>query len=264
MFIKIARSFFDKIVNGSDNTSSFQKRVTTTVFSFFTIFAVLLLFLVIVRWCQQIIFIDNTIAPNLIQNDDMQRMWVMGLRFDGRTIAICLLPAFFGGILLGIRQVPYKIWLWATTFCVFAAAIFIAVLAISNIFYIQTYRTYFEIFVFSFLHESPAAVMTTVWQDYPVVSGLLSCSAFALFCAWVWQKSARYFLKKTGKWNNVLFIIFFLIAITLIYALIRGSITSRYPLRRNNAQVSVIEMLNKTVPNGPIAFAWALADCPGF
>ena len=36
--------------------------------------------------------------------------------------------------------------------------------------------------------------------------------------------------------------------------------TSRYPLRRNNAQVSVIEMLNKTVPNGSIAFAWALSD----
>ena len=36
--------------------------------------------------------------------------------------------------------------------------------------------------------------------------------------------------------------------------------TSRYPLRRNNAQVSVIKMLTKTVPNGPIAFAWALSD----
>lgn len=184
----------------------------------------------------------------------------MGLRFDGRTISICLLPAFLSGILLSVRQIPCKLWLWITASWVFVAAFLISILAISNIYYIQTYRTYFEIFVFSFLHESPIAVMTTIWQDYPLIRGVLSCIAFALFCAWIWQKAAKFFLKKISEWNKTVFIIFLLIAIILIYTLIRGSMTSRYPLRRNNAQVSVIEMLNKTVANGPIAFAGALSD----
>ncbi|WAW05483.1 sulfatase-like hydrolase/transferase [Oxalobacter formigenes] len=148
MSIKKARSSFNGIFDFPDHSFSFQSRARTTVFSFFTIFAFLLLFLVIVRWCQQSNFINNAIAPDLIQHDDLQRMWIMGLRFDGRTISICLLPAFLISIL----------------------------------------------------------------------------------------------------------------AIILIYTLIRGSMTSRYPLRRNNAQVSVIKMLTKTVPNGPIAFAWALSD----
>ncbi len=162
MFTNSARNLSGEIISLPSNPPSFQTRAKTTVFSFFTIFVLLLLFLVIVRWCQQVIFINHVVALNLIQNNDLQRMLSMGLRFDRRTVSICLLPAFLLGMLLSIRGVPHKLWLWMTTFCVFAAALVIAVLAISNIYYIQTYRTYFEIFVFSFLHESSGAVMTTI------------------------------------------------------------------------------------------------------
>ena len=260
MLLRTSRIHTGKFSRHAEKNFSFQDRAKTTVLSFFTIFALLLLFLVIVRWYQQIIFINNSVPSNLIKSDDLQRMWFMGLRFDGRTISICLLPAFFFGIILSIRQVPYRLWMWVTTFFIFIATIIIAILAISNFYYIQTYRTYFEIFVFSFLHESPGAVLTTVWQDYPVVIGLLSCGIFSMICAWVWQKTARYLIKTIREWNFILFIFFMVIAIILIYGLIRGSVTSRYPLRRNNAQVSVIDVLNKTVPNGPMAFAWALSD----
>lgn len=260
MLSKTARSYFGEIARHHEKTFSFQYRARTTVLSFFTIFILLLLFLVMVRWYQQVIFINNAIPANLIQSDDLLRMWIMGLRFDGRTVSICLLPAFFSGMFLSIRPAPYRLWLWVTTFCVFSAAIVISILAISNIYYIQTYRTYFEIFVFSFVNESPGAVLTTVWQDYPVLIGFISCGTFSLICAWVWQKTAGYVMKKSREWNLALFVFFIVAAIILIYALMRGSVTSRYPLRRNNAQVSVIEMLNKTVPNGPMAFAWALSD----
>ena len=217
MSIKKARSSFNSIFDFPDHSFSFESRARTTVFSFFTIFAFLLLFLVMVRWCQQSIFINNAIAPDLIQHADLQRMWIMGLRFDGRTISICLLPAFLSGILLSVRQIPCKLWLWITASWVFVAAFLISILAISNIYYIQTYRTYFEIFVFSFLHESPKAVMTTIWQDYPVIRVVFCCAAFAFFCAWVWQKAAKFFLKKIPEWNKTVFIIFLLIAIILIY-----------------------------------------------
>lgn len=66
MFIKLARSSFNDVFDFPDHSLSFQFRDKTTAFSFFMIFALRLLFLVIARLCQQIIFINNAIAPELI------------------------------------------------------------------------------------------------------------------------------------------------------------------------------------------------------
>ncbi|GAB7205281.1 hypothetical protein OS21_17710 [Dickeya oryzae] len=58
---------------------------------------------------------------------------------------------------------------------------------------------------------------------------------------------------------NPVFVVYLLISLLVFFAMIRGSL-STFPLRRNDSQISSVTILNKLVPNGLMASAWAMGD----
>ena len=138
----------------------------------------------------------------------------------------------------------------------------VSVLSFINYFYIQTFHSPLDLFVFNFLHEEPLAVLTTVWQDYPVVLAtlmvLMASTLLTLFWGWSNRKLEQsQFLSRLSVLQSIALGVVFILLFSL---LARGSLTSRYPLRRNNAQVSVIENINHVVLNAPMAMYYAWSD----
>lgn len=60
-------------------------------------------------------------------------------------------------------------------------------------------------------------------------------------------------------WPSALFWVVLVLSVILIAVAARGSVGT-FPLRRANAQVSDLTVLNKLTPNGLMAIDWAIKD----
>ncbi|QOL16244.1 LTA synthase family protein [Dickeya dianthicola] len=195
-----------------------------------------------------------------LQNYDsaVRLMWLTGLRYDLRAVSILLAPLLVIGLLISLHRIGWR-WLqriapWYLGGCAFL----VSIIAIINYFYYQTYHTYIDIFAFGLIDDGPLAVLTTIWQDYPVVVSLLLVSLFA----WLNGRLSRKTLlsvRQPRLLSRQVFVVYLLISLLLFFAMIRGSL-STFPLRRNDSQISSVAILNKLAPNGLMASAWAMGD----
>ncbi|WP_033575487.1 LTA synthase family protein [Dickeya chrysanthemi] len=185
-------------------------------------------------------------------------MWLTGLRYDLRAVSILLAPLLVIGLLISLHHIGWR-WLqriapWYLGGCAFL----VSAIAIINYFYYQTYHTYIDIFAFGLIDDGPRAVLTTIWQDYPIVISLL----LVLLFAWLSARLGRQTLLSTRSprlLSRTMFVVYLFISLLLFFAMIRGSL-STFPLRRNDSQISSATILNKLTPNGLMASAWAMGD----
>ncbi|MEI7347356.1 LTA synthase family protein [Dickeya chrysanthemi] len=185
-------------------------------------------------------------------------MWLTGLRYDLRAVSILLAPLLVIGLLISLHHIGWR-WLqriapWYLGGCAFL----VSAIAIINYFYYQTYHTYIDIFAFGLIDDGPRAVLTNIWQDYPIVISLL----LVLLFAWLSARLARQTLLSTRSprlLSRTMFVVYLFISLLLFFAMIRGSL-STFPLRRNDSQISSATILNKLTPNGLMASAWAMGD----
>ncbi|MEM0672740.1 LTA synthase family protein [Dickeya oryzae] len=198
-------------------------------------------------------------------------MWLTGLRYDLRAVSILLAPLLVIGLAMSLHRTGWR-WVqriapWYLGVCAFL----VSIIAIINYFYYQTYHTYIDIFAFGLIDDGPLAVMTTIWQDYPIVRSLLLVALFV----WLSNRMGRKVLfsqpQQTGFAQirqsarqprllpNPVFVVYLLISLLVFFAMIRGSL-STFPLRRNDSQISSVTILNKLTPNGLMASAWAMGD----
>ncbi|WJM85145.1 LTA synthase family protein [Dickeya chrysanthemi] len=185
-------------------------------------------------------------------------MWLTGLRYDLRAVSILLAPLLVIGLLISLHHIGWR-WLqriapWYLGGCAFL----VSAIAIINYFYYQTYHTYIDIFAFGLIDDGPRAVLTTIWQDYPIVISLL----LVLLFAWLSARLGKQTLLSTRSprlLSRTMFVVYLFISLLLFFAMIRGSL-STFPLRRNDSQISSATILNKLTPNGLMASAWAMSD----
>ncbi|WP_232484569.1 LTA synthase family protein [Dickeya dianthicola] len=195
-----------------------------------------------------------------LQNYDsaVRLMWLTGLRYDLRAVSILLAPLLVIGLLISLHRIGWR-WLqriapWYLGGCAFL----VSLIAIINYFYYQTYHTYIDIFAFGLIDDGPLAVLTTIWQDYPVVVSLLLVSLFAWLNGRLGRKTLLS-VRQPRLLSRQVFVVYLLISLLLFFAMIRGSL-STFPLRRNDSQISSVAILNKLAPNGLMASAWAMGD----
>lgn len=228
----------------------------------FLLAAIAIVFMAAIRELYYWIMVVPAVPEKMIQTDDVWRMRFLGLRFDARTGAILAIIPLLASVFLSYFKSAWKpltkfltIWVGFTFFAT-------AFLSVCNFHYIRTFHNAIDIFVFNFLHEEPHAVMTTVWQDYPIISNSLAVIAATILMTWLW---GRIFAKLSQAkiWDalsTIKAIALIVVGVVAFVFLARGSLTSRYPLRRNNAQVSVIEEINDLVLNAPMALYYAAQD----
>ncbi|WP_315708660.1 LTA synthase family protein [Brenneria uluponensis] len=189
----------------------------------------------------------------------ISRMWLTGLRYDLRAISILLSPLLVFGLLMSLHATSWR-WLCrlAPIYLGLVTVITITI-AISNYFYYQTYHTYIDIFAFGLIDDDTDAILMNIWQDYPVVIALLTVMLFCLLSVRLGKRAFAPEATPPQPFSRLVFIGYLLISLMLFFAMIRGSMNT-FPLRRNDSQISSITILNKLVPNGLMASAWAMGD----
>ena len=200
----------------------------------FLLAAIAIVFMAAIRELYYWIMVVPAVPEPMIQTDDVWRMRFLGLRFDARTGAILAIIPLLASVFLSYFKGAWKpltkfLTIWAG-FAFFATAF----LSVCNFHYIRTFHTAIDIFVFNFLHEEPHAVMTTVWQDYPIISNSLAVIAATILMTWLW---GRIFAKLSQAkiWdalNTLKAIALIVVGVVAFVFLARGSLTSRYPFKR--------------------------------
>lgn len=191
------------------------------------------------------------------KQDDLLRMWTTGLRYDLRIGGMALAPWLVLALPLAASQRTWR-WLQKIVPILFAILAFVvAAVAISNFFYYQTYHTHIDMFAFGLMDDDTKAVLANMWQDYPLVKGVLAALIAALVSGFITKRLLAG--SPDRHWPSWRLLLTTLLIVAVVAIAARGSVGT-FPLRRGNAQVSDLTVLNKLTPNGLIAIDWALKD----
>ncbi|WP_417884134.1 LTA synthase family protein [Vibrio rumoiensis] len=193
---------------------------------------------------------------------DLSLSLITGLRFDLKVAVIAYSPVFLFGSLFAYDKIVYKKYLKILTYYVAITLFMLVSISIANYFFYNTYGNYFDVFMFSFLNEEKKAVMTSMWQDYPVVYSLIASSLITLACLKILKKHSQSLFDKISSSDvisNAKITTLGIVSLILIILFARGSIGT-FPLGRYDANVSTFTPLNTVTPNAFMAIDWARKD----
>lgn len=214
----------------------------------------LALLLVVARVAMYYSFVEPAQVAD--KGGDLLRMWVTGLRYDLRIGGIVVAPFLVLGLVLACWRRGWE-YLWHSLPILLGGAAFIvASVAISNYFYYQTYHNHIDVFAFGLFDDDTRAVLANLWQDYPVVKGVIAAVLLVFPPVWF---SYHIRTMRLRPWPGALFWGVLVLSVILVAIAARGSVGT-FPLRRANAQVSELTVLNKLTPNGLMAIDWAIKD----
>ena len=216
----------------------------------------LVLILVLARYAMFSQFTDSSILAE--RGDDVQRMWLFGLRYDLRIAGMAFAPLLLSGLLLAMHDKSWGYWRRLAPGFIAVITVIVAAAAISNYYYYQTYHNHFDVFAFGLFEDDTSAVIANIGQDYPVAQASLLALLAAALPTW-WASRGMKSITSKPRWSLTVFTVYVLIGISLVFVLARGSVGT-FPLRRSNAQVSELTVLNQLTPNAIMALDWAWKD----
>ncbi|MDE1510612.1 LTA synthase family protein [Serratia nevei] len=190
-------------------------------------------------------------------SQDVSRMFWVGGLFDIRIASLLFVPCLLIAGMLATNTRGFRIWQRSWPWLAIVLSLIVTVFTVGNIFYYATYERFIDIFIFGLVEDDTAAVLTTVWQDYPVSRALFSLTLLAIISFKFyrhWQRVIN--TKPECEINLSTSIIGTLIVLLICFLGMRGSLGT-FPLRQSDAQVSEIKFLNMFTPNGLIALNWA-------
>ncbi len=219
-----------------------------------------ILLCLIVQWGGRYAFILNFLNNSLaeIDNEGLLSYFYTSTMFDFKVIAtLYALPFFLALFCFRKALVPlYKRFFAIWNICAF---LIISVFTVINFYYFKTYDKIIDTFFFSFLDEEPLAVLNTILVDYPLVPGIIGI----IFLAFLYFYVCKYFALGMNKIcglflpkAKIILILFVITSIAIWAFCLRGSL-NKFPLREENINVTTNALVNKSVPNGLMAFYWA-------
>ena len=128
----------------------------------------------------------------------------------------------------------------------------LSLLSFIDLGFYHNFNSHINITIFDFFNEGPAGIISTIWDEYPVISLIF----VLIIISFLSFKSVLFIERKTGilsaritipskKTSLVTFIYLLFITLSL-----RGSITE-FPLQIEDTIVSTCQALNNAVPNPP-------------
>ncbi|ART82627.1 sulfatase [Oceanisphaera profunda] len=200
----------------------------------------------------------TTAAALANYGQDVQRMWFTGLRYDLRIAGIALAPLLLSGLLLASWQGSWQWWRRCAPSFIGLISLIAAGAAIGNFYYYQTYHQHFNVFAFGLFEDDTQAVLANMNQDYPVIKASLVALLLSIIPSVLAYLQLRR-VKVMRPWPWPTLVVYSFICISLVFILARGSVGT-FPLRRANAQVSELTVLNQLTPNAVMALSWASKD----
>lgn len=208
----------------------------------------------------RVIFISNftyEAIAKTFNTEVFEKFVEKSVLFDIKYASQAYIPAMLCAFLLSFTnklRTSFKRIFWLLNLLGF---LYVLLFTIINYYYYLTYNRIIDVFFFSFLQEDPVATTKTLYQDYPLVQGVLALICAILVYLWSFPKFQRLLATKLWIPSSVTLKTVFIIIILALYALaIRGSLGT-FPLRQNSSQVSSDPLVNLSVPNGPAALHWA-------
>lgn len=181
---------------------------------------------------------------------DLLTVLLQGARFDlkvSAAAAVLLLP------LLLIVPTRKHGWIAGTV------AVLFVFISLINLHYFGFYKTPIDPVIFGFFEDDTAAIIQTIWSDFPVALTLFvlfGMSAFAIVMRkWLYTKlSQRLPQYKVAIWIRLLIV---LLGLFMLVLTIKGTVRAM-ALGKQNVSVTTSQFLNDMVPNGVTAlkFAW--------
>ena len=189
---------------------------------------------------------------------DVFAMFFKGLQFDIKISAIVVaLPLLLGAACLA--TVKSAAWFDRHQNKLLLGLLLLLLTAtVANVFYFGVYERQFDVFVFGLVDEDPAAVLKTMWSDFPVLSVLLGLAVVGgaggyKLLSRVRLRAGERVRQTDGLWLKAVLAV---LPLLLLAVGIRGSM-GKFPLRQDAAQISAASQLNRLVPNALISLDWA-------
>lgn len=202
-------------------------------------------------------------APDTIYSlyaNDIMKMFMVGSRFDIRVASIVYAPLILLAIILSFSKPLFAVWQRICLFLVTFITLLIGMLAVMNVYYYMTYERAIDIFIFGLFDDDTKAVLITLWQDYPVITGvaIFAVCLYAIYRVYRWwqSKCAQFTYRHQPTWFALLTV---LAVLGATFVGIRGSVGT-FPLRQSDSQVSDVKLLNMLTPSAGMALDWAYKD----
>lgn len=200
----------------------------------------------LIRWGQLAYFWPADYHP---ARSDVAAALVQGARFDLKVSAIAgflllvVLPWVSGRVHTRIAQ---------------GLAFLFVMASLVNLHYFGFYKTPIDSLVFGLVEDDTAAVLHTIWRDFPVIWTLLLAAALSLGTValhrFLVARIQPDVLLQSRHWA-IRIVVFVLVFLALLFA---GKGTLRQmALQRQHLTVTTSQFLNDMVPNGIIALKYA-------
>jgi phosphoglycerol transferase MdoB-like AlkP superfamily enzyme len=180
---------------------------------------------------------------------DITSVLIQGFRFDLKVSAIA-------GFLL-LLVLPWVSGKVQGRIALGLSGVFV-LLSLINLHYFGFYKTPIDSLVFGLVEDDTAAVLQTIWRDFPVVWTLLLAVVLTLASSWFHVRLVTR-LKPDAVLQSRHIAIKLVAAVVVFFALVfAGKGTLReMALQRQHLTVTTSQFLNDMVPNGVIALKYA-------
>lgn len=187
-------------------------------------------------------------------NSTFIEAFINGLRFDGKIVALVMIPialTFLCQKLMGWRFIQ-RLWL-SLVACI---AIFLGVLELD---FYHEFHQRLNSLVFQYIKEDPKTVLSMIWYGYPVIKYLISWIIITAIIWLIFKLIDRITRSTTNKqYPFFVQIIIFIICIALIALVARGTLRQGSPLRWGDAYTTDSPFANQLGLNGTLSLidAW--------
>lgn len=187
---------------------------------------------------------------------DLIPAFMRGFRFDFKVASFLFLPVLVVALIQALwpqrslvlvaKKLTHFIWLIAL------------ILIMVDQQYYAFFQSHINVLIFGIAEDDTVAVLHSMWTDHPIIRWLLIVGTSYYLIQWINKK----FLNLSSHWvlSKKKTALMFLVYIPLHVLLMRGSITSPFPLQRDDSIVSNHPFINYLVMNPFFAIKEAIKD----
>ncbi|MES2488425.1 MAG: LTA synthase family protein, partial [Pseudomonadota bacterium] len=202
------------------------------------------------------------VRPEHLPAIHVRQAFITGFRFDLKIASFLAIPVLLCElILLGMKNFPKPQKYIHKLVSIWGAGVILAtvLLGLINHFYIGYYQSPINVIIFGLFDYDTFAVLTSVWQDFPIVKLLLAVSILSWTVYAIWNFFSKRLGIQIAQRSRFVSVIFCCATVLLFAGFARGSL-GKFPLRQSEVSATPFEQINQIVPNGPWALRTAISD----
>ncbi len=187
---------------------------------------------------------------------DLLPAFLRGFRFDFKVASFLFLPILVMGLIYAFW--PKKKLLSISKKTTHFLWIFALILIMVDQQYYAFFQSHINVLIFGFAEDDTSAVLASMWSDHPVIRWIIIISLAYYIIRWINTVflNSKLQLKLSMRKTALVFLLY----IPLHVLLMRGSLTSPFPLQRDDSIVSNHPFINYLVMNPFFALKEAIKD----